>query len=173
MNRMKPIDLDFYKGRSSAVNKAGIVLLLAGLVLTIYVVATFSKLNVEREKLKVSMSQLYGRQHLNGSHDNKNLGSEIQHAAAVIDRLAFPWDKLFGIVENSVDEDIAVLSIEPDIGNGVVVLSLEAKDWNAMLGYIKRLSKEKFFTDVHLVSHQVRQSDPQKPVRFVLSCAWM
>lgn len=41
-----------------------------------------------------------------------------------------------------------------------------------MLDYIRRLNKGEFLTDVHLVSHQIQQSDPQRPVRFVLSCAW-
>ena len=84
----------------------------------------------------------------------------------------FPWDKLFKALETSMDKDVALLSIQPDVAGGVVILSAEARDWNAMLGYIRRLGEDKFFTDVHLVSHQIQQSDPQKPVRFVLSCAW-
>lgn len=82
------------------------------------------------------------------------------------------WDKLFKALESSMNEDVALLSVQPDAVGGTVALDAEARDWDAMLDYIRRLNEGKFFTGVHLISHQIRQSDPQRPVRFALSCTW-
>lgn len=167
---MKPVDLDFLNKRS-VVTGAGWFLLLAGIALGAWVVGTYSQARLEQEKIKTRLARLHDYR-APGGESGKDMEPELRQAAAAIDQLSFPWNKLFKIVESSVDQDVALLSIEPDINGDVVMLNAEARDWNAMLAYMKRLAAEKSFTDVHLVSHQMQQADPQKPVRFVLSCSW-
>ncbi len=91
----------------------------------------------------------------------------------MIAQLAFPWDALFGALESSMNDDVALLAVVPDVKGGTITLNGEARDWDAMLDYVRRLgTAAAFFSDVHLVSHQVQKSDPQHPVRFVLLCTW-
>lgn len=167
---MKPIDLDFCA--SQPVKRIGLVLLLAGLLLSAYLVHVYSDARTQQAKLMSELGRLHARLQDGGTKpDDKELEPALQRASVVIDRLAFPWDKLFQTLEAStVDEDVALLSIQPDRTNGTVTLNVEARDWNAMLSYIKHLGKEEFFSDVHMVSHQISQADPQHPIRFVLSC---
>jgi len=172
---MKPIDLDFCPSHTSPANRAGLLMLLAGILLSAYLVYVYIHYGTQKENLKAKLSRSLS--HLQGgktSPDTKELEPALQRASVVIDRIAFPWDKMFKALElSSVDTDVALLSIHPDVAGGSVMLNAEARDWNAMVGYIKQLSTDEFFTDVHLVSHQIQQTDPQKPIRFVLSCAWV
>jgi Tfp pilus assembly protein PilN len=171
---MRPVNLDFYPTKSRPANAVGLVLLLVGLLLSAYLVHLYSQSNIQQEKLESELARLHAHQQGGkASPDDKELGAALQRASAVIDRLAFPWDKLFKTLESSTDgEDVTLLSIQPDVPDGTVMLNAEARDWNAMVSYIRHLNKEEFFTDVHLVSHQIQQTDPQKPIRFVLSCSW-
>lgn len=96
----------------------------------------------------------------------------MKRASGVIEQLAFPWGQLFTALESVATGDAVLLSVQPDTAAGTVSLTGEAKDWDAMLAYLRLLSEEQFFDSVQLVSHQVQQNDPQKPVRFVLQCGW-
>jgi Tfp pilus assembly protein PilN len=97
---------------------------------------------------------------------------EVQHANQVLRQLSLPWDTLFRAVESAGGKSVALLSMEPDIRKGTVRISGEAKDFAAMLEYIKQLGARDVFGSVHLQNHQIRQDDPEKPVRFSLLAAW-
>lgn len=97
---------------------------------------------------------------------------EVQHANQVLRQLSLPWDTLFRAVESAGGETVALLSMEPDIQKGTVRISGEAKDFAAMLEYIRQLGAREVFGSVHLQNHQIRQDDPQKPVRFSLLAVW-
>lgn len=96
----------------------------------------------------------------------------LQQAAGVIEQLSFPWNRLFVALESASTNDVALLAVQPDLQSGVITLKGEAKNWHAMVAYLRRLSEQQFFTGVQLTSHQIQQNDPQKPVRFVLQCTW-
>lgn len=93
---------------------------------------------------------------------------EVKQANQVVRQLALPWNTLFKAVETSASKDVALLSMEPDLNKGTVLISGEAKDLEAVLGYVKQLSKQEVFGRVLLQNHRVQQNDPEKPVRFAL-----
>lgn len=97
---------------------------------------------------------------------------EVQHANQVLRQLSLPWDALFTAVEASGGKNIALLSMEPDLRKGAVTISAEAKDFDAMLEYVRQLGKREVFGSVLLQNHQVQQADPQKPIRFSLRAVW-
>lgn len=97
---------------------------------------------------------------------------EVQHANQVLRQLSLPWDTLFRAVESAGGESVALLSMEPDIQKGTVRISGEAKNFAAMLEYIRQLGARDVFGSVHLQNHQIQQDDPQKPVRFSLLAVW-
>lgn len=170
---MKRLDLDFHPDSTRPRKAAGWLLLLAALVAVIGLAASHNDLKKEQQRAKATLTQQHERrQETSNAADIKELEPQLRHAAAAIEQLAFPWDKLFKALESSMNEDVALLSVQPDVAGGIVTLNAEARDWNAMLDYIRRLNEGEFLTDVHLVSHQIQQSDPQRPVRFVLSCNW-
>ena len=103
----------------------------------------------------------------------QQLRAEIKQANEVLAQLAMPWETLFKDVESSQRDHVALLSIEPDSEKRVIKIIGEAKDTDAMLGYIRLLQKKESLTDVYLQSHRVEQQTAEKPIRFALIASWV
>lgn len=107
-----------------------------------------------------------------GKTDPKALEQELIYARDTISRLALPWGRLFKSLESVEAEGVALLSIEPDPEAGTVMLSGEGKDYPAVLTYVAWLMSDKTLSDVHLVKHEIRVNEPQRPIFFMVSAAW-
>lgn len=97
---------------------------------------------------------------------------EARQANRVVRQLGLPWNALFIAVESSAGKDIALLSLEPDLQQGTVKIGGEAKDFEALLKYVKELSTREVFGSVMLQRHQVQREVAEKPVRFTLVAHW-
>jgi Tfp pilus assembly protein PilN len=105
-------------------------------------------------------------------HDSEKLALEVKQANAVILQLSLPWQALFEAFEGAHQNDIAVLSIEPDAQKAWVRISGEAKSLDSLPAYVAYLQKVPLFQEVTLLNHQIQDQDPQKPVRFMLQASW-
>lgn len=173
---MRPLHLDFHP-RATALSRLGFALCAIALALIVYLLLSFVSLNAEQENLEAKWAGLQGKKRNQASRSLKSadfarLKAEFQRANEVVDRLAAPWDALFKAVESAGSEDVALLGIQPDPEKRLVKIDAEAKDFSAMLEYVKRLAREDVLDSVHIVSHQINQQDPQKPVRFVAIASW-
>ncbi len=92
-------------------------------------------------------------------------------ARDTVRRLATPWESLFQALEASQSDQVALLSIEPDVENRAVSISAEAKDYLAALTYVARLSRQDALSRVHLVRHENRRGTP-RPLAFTVSASW-
>lgn len=97
---------------------------------------------------------------------------EVKQANQVVRQLDLPWNSLFKAVETSGGQSIALLSLEPDLQKGTVKISGEARDFDALLTYVRELSKREVFGSVVLQQHQIQQDIAEKPVRFSLVAHW-
>ena len=97
---------------------------------------------------------------------------EIKLARETIQRLQLPWDPLFGALEAAASGSIALAAIEPDAKSGTVVISGQAENYPAVLDYVVQLRQTKALGGPHLVRHEVRPDDPQRPIAFAVSAAW-
>lgn len=97
---------------------------------------------------------------------------EVKQANQVVRQLSLPWNALFKAVETAGGQNIALLSLEPDLQKGTVKISGEAKDLDAMLAYVKQLSTREVFGSVFLQNHQIQQTDPEKPLHFSVLAYW-
>lgn len=97
---------------------------------------------------------------------------EIRHANTVLRQLTLPWDRLFDTLEASGSKDVALLALEPDPEKGTVKISGEAKNYLAVLDYVRTLKGKPIFDNVELQNHQIQEQDPDKPVRFSLTADW-
>lgn len=104
--------------------------------------------------------------------DARQIALETKQANAVIGTLSLPWKEFFEAFEASRNNDVAVLAIEPDVQKGVVRINAEAKQLESMLDYAASLQKITLFREVLILSHQVQDQDPEKPIRFVVQAAW-
>ncbi|MBS1145062.1 MAG: hypothetical protein H6R14_2468 [Proteobacteria bacterium] len=81
------------------------------------------------------------------------------------------WERLFRSIEDATGEDVALLAIRPSASGKSVQLSGEARNMAAALAFVDALRREPL-SNVVLLSHQIRQSDPQQPILFEISATW-
>lgn len=97
---------------------------------------------------------------------------EVLQAKKVLRELALPWGAMFRAVEASGDKTVALLSMEPDPAKGTVRISGEAKDFAAMLEYVRQLGARDEFSKVLLQNHHVNVEDRERPIRFSVLTEW-
>lgn len=98
---------------------------------------------------------------------------DIEAANRVAARLTLPWEALFHEIEVSQTGDVALLAIEPNVARRSVQLDGEARNADATLEYIAALEAQPALANVSLLSHEIRQDDAEKPVRFSIQARWM
>lgn len=171
---MRKIDLDFHRTSARRKTGIGLLLLLTGVLMVVWMVILHNEALTEQRRIKSLLTRHHvpNGQQSSSRDQGQETAMQFQGAAAVIEQLSFPWSSLFRTIEKNTGKDMALLAIQPDMTSRTVTLDAEAKDWGGMVRYIKRLEKDGFFSDVHLISHQIQQSDPLRPVRFKLACNW-
>lgn len=105
--------------------------------------------------------------------DVTQLAAEWRQAAAVAEQLNRPWERLFASLEAEAGRPVAILLLEPDAGKGQLVLTAEARDFEAMLAYYRRLQQQEALSAVVLQTHQVNRQAAEKPVRFRITAQWV
>lgn len=97
---------------------------------------------------------------------------DFNQARRVLQQLSLPWERLLGTIEQSVNRDTALLSIEPDAEHQQLQLVGEARHFGAVLDFVDRLATTPGLERVHLVSHEVRQDVPERPLQFTVAATW-
>lgn len=174
---MRPLFLD-YQRRRNAISGAGIALLLAGLAAAGYGGMRYYDLSSEISLLEEKRLTLEHRMHGASqkrpfSQNPQQLAAEIKLANEVVAQLTLPWDALFKDVEMAPSDRVALLAIQPDAQKHLIKITGEAKDFDAMLEYIKFLQARGSFAGVYLQSHHIQQQVAEKPVRFALIATWV
>lgn len=172
---MHALKLD-YRRQSSWQQRAGLVsLLLVGLAMG-YQGWHYRQLTlaVDADKAEVDQlaEQLRPTRHGLGAPQGNQIEAEMHHAREVLLRLGLSWEALFSAVEDSTNDEVALLEIAPEPEREQVRITGEAKTYPAVLDYVRRLEKSAPLSGVHLQSHQIQTQDPERPVRFVLGAAW-
>ncbi len=109
---------------------------------------------------------------------NRTAAPALTEAAALqintaIRQMNLPWSDLLDSIEEATPADIAVLVIEPDAQKNVLRGTAEASRPDRMLEYVRLLKKQSAFSQVVLTKHEVRDKDPNRPVRFEFAAYWM
>ena len=105
--------------------------------------------------------------------DTTHLRAELNAANSVVGLMSLPWDALFGDIEASENAQVALLAVEPDPDKRTLLITAEAKNFDAMLAYMRRLQTRASLKDVYLKSHQIDLKSAEVPVRFVLAASWV
>ncbi|MGH8725599.1 MAG: hypothetical protein ACREU1_12130, partial [Burkholderiales bacterium] len=100
----------------------------------------------------------------------ERLDEQMKSAQATVRQLALPWPQLIDSLERAALKEVAVLHIQPDAQNRVLRVTAEARREELMLEYLRRVGRS--FSEVHLVSHLVREDDPARPIQFSLQASF-
>jgi Tfp pilus assembly protein PilN len=175
---MRALAFDFAP-RSSALHRVLNVLLLGAVCAALYVANGWFVFARQHDTWEAGQAAAAKSQRTGGADDaNRKVRAaqeeaEVAYANKVIERLALPWDRLFNAMEATVDEQVVLLGVEPDVDKRSITVTAEARNLVAMLAYARRLGANALFRDVHVQSHQLQVQDPQHPVRFVLGARWL
>jgi hypothetical protein len=102
----------------------------------------------------------------------QRLDEQVKEVENVMRQLTLPWGELIETVEKAGSNDIAILQLQPEAQQRVLRITAEARTQDAMVDYLKRLADARGFAYVHLLSHQVQQEDPQRPVQFAAQASF-
>jgi Tfp pilus assembly protein PilN len=69
-------------------------------------------------------------------------------------------------------KEVAVLQVQPDAQSRLLKVTANARGEELMLEYLRRLGATGGFSEVHLLSHQVREDDPGRPVQFSVQASF-
>lgn len=173
-----PLDLDFLRTRAGS-RRTGTILLGIGVVLTLIVAGRYADFKEERARWedKVSDTRKLARRALPGLSASEvpsaELQAELRRANAVLDQLSLRWDRLFEDVESAVDANVALLGLQPDARGRVVTVEGEARHLDGLLAFLSRLESTRSLERVHLVSHEIRGNNPQRPLAFKVLAQWV
>lgn len=172
---MRQLELDYQKPVDRPRRVAGWLLLLTGAALLVEMGVSYDRLQHDREAMnrEIRTSKL----NLDMSHKEPVVrqfdDKDFEAARQIIDRLSAPWDAFFAGLESVSTENVAILSIEPDMQTGLLHIEGEAKDYAAALTLVAQLRTIKPFSEVFLLRHEIKRDDPQHPVGFTLSLRWV
>jgi len=163
---MRRLELDFRRSGRRA-GRAAWILLAAALAFAADLAWSWHSLtgqiaqqeSLARGSTRLAPGRLAAPRHDQGLH----AAAARRRTAAARDtlrRLSVPWDALFGALEAAQSERAWLLSIEPDVQNGTVTLTGEARDYLAALSYVANLESQKALSRVHLAKHETRQKRP-------------
>lgn len=172
---MRRLELDYQKPVDRPRRAAGWLLLLTGVALLVEVGVSYDRLQYDREAINREIQAF--RLNLDTSHKEpvgrQFSDKDFEAARQIIDRLSTPWDAFFAGLESVNTENVAILSIEPDMQTGLLRIEGEAKDYAAALTLVAHLRTTKPFSEVFLSRHEIKRDDPQHPVTFTLSLRWV
>lgn len=99
----------------------------------------------------------------------------LNESAAIAVQLNAPWSQLLfelEIASRDQHKDVAVLAIESDREKHSVRLIAESRSLPAALAYLQRLQSSRVLRYPTLDSHEIRNDDPERPVRFQITAEW-
>jgi len=102
----------------------------------------------------------------------ERLDAEAKIIDAAVRQLSIPWAQMIEAVEAASSSEVTVLQLQPETQQRNLRLTAEAKNREAMLRYVRRLSDTRVLSGVHLVNHHVQVEDPSRPIQFGVQAAF-
>ncbi|MCB1985311.1 MAG: PilN domain-containing protein [Burkholderiales bacterium] len=103
---------------------------------------------------------------------SQEISKELEKANAILNQVNLPWEALFDSIEHIITEDVALLSLQPNVTNHTLRISGEARNMAVLLDFIEAMEREVIFEKAHLVSYKIRQDNPHRPIDFLLTTVW-
>lgn len=157
-------------------------LLFIGLVVLLIVFYQFRQVTEESGYWSVQVERLEKQQpetitRSRATSRNREISQEIDKellkANTILSQINLPWEALFDSIEHIVNDDVALLSLQPNVTNRTLRISGEARDMNVLLDFIEAMEREVIFEKAHLVNYKIKQDSPYRPVNFLITAVWI
>ena len=172
---MRDPGLDFQPRRPGLLS---VVLLVAGLLLAADAWLEDSALRgqLDEANARLALAQRRVDRTEAGRRDSRpeNVFSADESKALrqTIVAIRIDWEGLYRSIDQATSEEISLLAIRPSTAGKSVQISGEARDMAAALAFVEALRREPL-AQVALLSHQIKQSDPQRPIIFEIAATWL
>lgn len=169
------LHIDFQERRETGQPRLGWLVLVLGALLLAGACAEYAVVDAELSEAHTRAEQSrHAAKRGAGAvaAEARETADALRAANLVRQQLAAPWGRLFVEVESAAHEDIPLLSLHADPAARALRVSGEARNFTALMAYVRRLEASPVLADVRLAGHEVRQHDPRRPVAFSLSASW-
>lgn len=173
---MQRLNLDLIKSQMPV--WPGMLVLFIAIVGTLFSYWQYSVVNERNTAMESELAQVdVARQKSHAANRSATLSStelevEGRRAREVASLLLLPWRDLFSALESASQNNVALLAIEPDYKKHQVRITAEAKDFDILIRYLKRLGDTPQLKFVRLLRYEVREDDAQHPLRFTIEASW-
>ena len=150
----------------------GYVLLAASLVAAGEMTQRYREVQLEMERHAAVQGMLNVQRAPVKAVPRAQLDEQVKNAETVVRQLTLPWGRLIETLEATNTKDIAILQVQPDAQQRMLRITAEARNQEAMVEYLRRLSGIEGFAYVHLLNHQVQQDNPQRPIQFAAQASF-
>ncbi len=108
-----------------------------------------------------------------GREIGQEIRKEIVKANAILGQINLPWEALFNSVEQAINEDVALLTLQPNIGSQSLRIGGEARNMSVLLDFVEAIEREAIFKNAHLLNYKIKQDNPHRPINFLLTASWI
>lgn len=169
--------------REQSTPQVDITILLIGLLVSLVVLLQYRHITeevnhwssrVERlEKLQQQKNAPRTRSTARIREFGQEIRKEVAQANAVLDQINLPWEALFDSIEHAATDEIALLSLQPNVSSRTLRISGEARNMSELLDFVEALERETVFENVHLINYRIKQDNPHRPIVFLLTAVWI
>jgi hypothetical protein len=168
--RRAPLELDFIAAPRRR-RMAGVVVLALALACAGLLASKYRDAQQRLQQLDAAEG-LLGASRAPRAAPRERLDEQVKGAQAVVRQLALPWAELIDSLERSAMREVSVLHVQPDAQQRLLRITAEARGEAQMLEYLRRIGAVGGLSEVHLVSHQVREDAPLRPLQFSLQASF-
>ncbi|MBN3762254.1 hypothetical protein [Burkholderia sp. Ac-20365] len=170
-----PLDIDFARsGRRIA--PAGLVVLGIAIVLLLASAVRLWQAYDDNDRAQEQMEQVRHRLFAKSHRAVKPATPAAMHAEkqslAVLRELTVPWQDLLSILEDYPAHDVALIGIDHNPVQSQIRITAEAKNFDAMIAYLRYLQSSKLLREAILNDHEIENNVPGTPVRFQITAVW-
>jgi len=165
------IELD-YVAAPSAPQWIGVSLLILAVAVAGFLVLRYRDAQNQLAALDAASGLLNADRRPQRAVPKERLEQEAKIIDAAVRQLTLPWAQMIEAVERASSNDVVVLQLQPEAQQRTLRLTAEAKNGDAMLGYVRRLGESRVLSAVYLASHQVQMEDPLRPIQFSVQASF-
>lgn len=135
--------------------------------------ANYWSIRVERLEQQQPQATSRSRSTSRNREISQEIGRQLLKANTILDQINLPWGALFDSIEHIAGEDVALLSLQPNVANRTLRINGEARNIDVLLDFIEAMEREVIFEKAHLVNYKIKQDSPHRPINFLITTVWI